>query len=102
MKEQFKAFEGKVEFTYLTDLPLGELVARVKGIPEQSLIFYSRQDYEDPGLSMSMFEVLALIAASAKVPIYSTGVFVGYGTIGGYAFNSYEIGVQAAGLALQT
>jgi PAS domain-containing protein len=26
---------------------------------------------------------------------------VGYGTIGGYAFNSYEIGVQAAGLALR-
>lgn len=99
LKEYFREFETRVEITYLTDLPLDELIARVKAIPEQSLIWYSRQDYQEP--SISMFEVLALIVASANVPIYSTGAFVGYGTIGGYTVNTYECGVQAAGMALR-
>ena len=101
LKQQLRDIENRVEITYLTDLPLDELLTRVANLPENSLIFYSRQDYEQPGLSMSMFDVLSLVAASVKVPIYSNGVFVGYGTIGGYAINNYECGVQTAGMALR-
>jgi two-component system, NarL family, sensor kinase len=101
LKEQLSEFKDKVEITYLTDLPLGELLTRVENLPGNSLIFFNRQDYEERGLSMSMFDVLSLVAASAKVPIYSTGAFVGYGTIGGYAFNDHEFGSQAAAMALR-
>jgi PAS domain S-box-containing protein len=101
LRERFKRFESKVAITYLTDFPLDDLLARVKGIPDRSLIFFSRQDYEDPGRSLSMFDVLVLVANSAKVPIYSSGNFVGYGTIGGYAIDQYECGIRAANIALQ-
>src|SRR5262249_15682718 len=51
LKDQFKDFESRVAITYLTDVPLDELLTRVGNLPENSLIFYSRQDYEQPGLS---------------------------------------------------
>src|SRR3989442_3583275 len=98
LKEQFKGFENKVAITYLTDLSLNELIVRVKNLPERSLIFYSRQDYEEPGRSLSLTDVLVLIASSAKVPIYTAGSYVGYGTVGGYVLNSYEIGVKPASI----
>jgi len=101
LKEQLSGFENRVAITYLTDLPLEELLSRVKNVPAQSLIFYSRQDYEEPGRSLSVFDVLSLISASAKVPIYSSGRFVGHGTAGGYTVNTYECGIQAAGMALR-
>ncbi len=101
-KERLKEFENKVAITYLTDLPLDRLLARVKSLPERSLIFYSRQDYEGPGQSLSIFDVLLLINSSAKVPIYTSGAsYTGYGTVGGYAVNTYECGFQAAGMALK-
>src|SRR5262250_1658417 len=37
-KEQLRPLENKVEITYLTDLPLDKLLARVKSLPERSLI----------------------------------------------------------------
>src|SRR5215510_8094014 len=60
LRERLRALENKVEITYLTDLPLHELLARVKTLPERSLIFYSRQDYEGPGESLSLYDVLVL------------------------------------------
>src|SRR5262245_58330831 len=101
LKERFSQAERQVPITYLTDLPLDELLARVKSLPERSLIFFARQDYEDPGRRLSMFDVLVLVANSARVPIYSSGTFVGNGTVGGYATNTYECGIQAGNIALQ-
>jgi len=100
LKEQLRGFESKVAISYLTDLPLNELLARVKSLPKRSLIFYSRQDYEEPGMSLSFADVLVLIAGAAKVPIYGFGLYVGYGAVGGYAVNTYECGIQAGRMAL--
>ena len=102
LKERFSEVHTRAEITYLTDLPLGPLLARVKSLPARSLIFYSRQDYEDPSRSLSLIDVLVLVAASAHAPIYSTGnSYVGHGTIGGYGVNAYQCGVEAAKMALK-
>jgi signal transduction histidine kinase len=99
-REQLRGVEG-VPITYLTDLPLDELLSKVRSLPGRSLIFFGRQDYEEPGLSLSMIDVLSLVSDVARAPIYSSGSFVGYGTIGGYAVNTYECGVQAGRMALR-
>lgn len=101
LRDQFKELESKVKFTYLTDLSLDALLAQVKSLPERSIIFYSRQDYEEPGLSLSLTDVLSLIASEAKVPIYVAGTYVGYGPVGGYVVDAYECGNQAGQLALR-
>jgi signal transduction histidine kinase len=101
LKGQFKGLEGKVPITYLTDLPLDELLSRVRKLPDRSVIFFAHTDYEEPGVSLSITDVLSLVADVASAPIYSSGSFVGYGTIGGYATNTYECGIQAGRMALR-
>jgi PAS domain S-box-containing protein len=101
LKEQFRDFESRVKITYLTDRPLDNLLEEVKSLPERSLIIYSRQDYEEPGLSLSIRDVLSLIASEAKAPIYGSGTYTGLGNVGGYAVNVYECGFQAGRLALR-
>jgi signal transduction histidine kinase len=101
LKQQFKQFETQVKFTYLTDLPLDDLLAQVKSIPERSIIFYSRQDYDEPALKLSLTDVLSLIASTAKVPIYVSGAYAGYGSVGGYVVNAYQCGMEAGQLAVR-
>jgi PAS domain S-box-containing protein len=100
LKDHLKEFENRVKITYLTDLPLDDLLARVKTLPERSIIFYSRQDYEETGLSLSVTDVCSLIASEAKVPIYGFGTLVGHGTVGGFAVDAYKGGVQVGRQAL--
>src|SRR5262249_47620125 len=101
LQDRLKEFENTVSFTYLTDLPLDDLLAQVKSLPERSIIFYSRQDYEEPGLSLSFTDVLSLIAGKARVPIYTAGTYVDYGAVGGYVVDAYECGNQAGQLAVR-
>ena len=84
-REELKEFEGRVAFTYLTDRPADDLIASVKGVPERSIILYIRQSRDAPGRSLTPRDFLALIAQSARVPVYGISYgYVGYGLLGGY------------------
>lgn len=70
--------------TYLTDLPLDQLIATVKGIPERSIILYSRQSQDDPGRVLFPTDFLTLISRSAPVPVYDPWrSHLGFGSVGG-------------------
>ena len=47
-RDQLQALESQTAFSYLTDVPVDELIARVKGAPTRSVIFYVRQSQECP------------------------------------------------------
>src|SRR5262245_12004843 len=48
VREDLKELEGRAALTYLTDLPLDELIARVKRAPERSIILYVRHSQDEP------------------------------------------------------
>src|SRR5690348_13295019 len=77
---------GDVEITYLTDLPLPELITTVKGLPANSVIlFVWQQAVNEQGKLLESYEVLGRIAPEATAPIYGFGtVALGSGIIGGY------------------
>src|SRR5436190_380260 len=78
-------YESRVTITYLTDLPLGELIAKTSSLPERSVILYLWQQAQDEkGNVLGAPDVLALFARSAQVPIYGLGTTVlGSGIVGG-------------------
>jgi len=39
-RQDLEQFEGPVEFTYLTDLPIDEIERRVSVLPEHSIVFF--------------------------------------------------------------
>ena len=76
----------KAEVTYLTDLPINELIARTRSLPPNSVILYVwQQSVNEQGKLMESYEVLNRIASGSSAPIYGFGtVVLGSGIVGGY------------------
>ena len=97
-REELAGYENRLAISYLTDLPVNELVNRVKELPQDSLILYV---WQRSGLetekTLQTFDILEKIRQTASVPLYGMGSRnVGYGIVGGYVQDSERNGLEAA------
>lgn len=103
VSRQLQAFQSRVRFTYLTDLPLHQLIAAVKAVPKQSIIIYSRHEpHDEPGKVLELADYVDLVSRSAPVPVY--GPFrssLGYGTVGGVVDDREASAAAAAAIVLR-
>jgi len=98
-RQELSAYENRVRITYLTDLPLNELIAKTASLPKHSIILYVWQRLGGDQSQLQTHEVLELIARSASAPIYGMGSRnVGYGLVGGYVQDSEQNGIEVAQL----
>jgi signal transduction histidine kinase len=97
-REELAGYNKRVRISYLTDLPVSELVNSVKGLPQDSLILYVWQRSAlESEKTLQTFDVLEKIRQTASVPIYGMGSRnVGYGIVGGYVQDSERNGLEAA------
>ena len=101
-RAQLKGFESKVRLDYLVDLPLDEILAKVKKLPERSIVFYVRQTRGVGNKSITPGEAAALIAHSSNAPVYGIiDTWVGSGIVGGKVARMEWIGAGLATLALK-
>ncbi len=102
-RELLQGYESKVGVTYLTDLPLNELIVKTKGLPQRSVVLYVWQQAQDEqGKLLESIDVLGLIARSSPVPIYGmSSPNLGSGIVGGYLYIFEARGGMAAQLALR-
>src|SRR5262245_7849837 len=102
-REELQGYESRARISYLSDLALGELIARTKSLPEQSIVLYVwQQSTNEQGKVLESADVLALIAKSTPVPIYGmSGNNVGRGIVGGYVFTTEGNANRAAEIALR-
>src|SRR5262245_30022085 len=102
LKEIEEKIEGRVKITYLTDLPLDELIARVKSAPANSFILYVRYSQDALNKSVNALDALSIIANSARVPVYSCAEsLLDRGSVGGYAARLEDCAIKGAEVALQ-
>jgi PAS domain S-box-containing protein len=93
VRKELKEFENRVEFNYLTDLPLDELMIGVKSAPANSIILYVRYSQEELGKTLNGLNPLTLISEAAKVPVYSAAEsLMGHGSIGGHTATLEDCG----------
>src|SRR6185369_18076407 len=82
--EPLKQFESRVAFHYLNDLPVDELIAKVKNLPEHSIVLCPQQNIGVGGRSIPPFEAAALLAQSSNAPVYGiVETWIGGGIVGG-------------------
>jgi len=102
VRAQLKDFENRVSLNYLIDLPLDEVLTRVKNLPEHSVIFYVRQIRGVGDKSITPFQGAALIAQSSNAPVYGIiDTWVGSGIVGGKVASMEWLGAELARLALR-
>lgn len=97
-REELAGYEKRVRISYLTDLPVSELMNRVKDLPPQSIILYTWQRSPiESEKALQTFQVLEKIKQTASAPIYGMGSRnVGNGLLGGYVQDSERNGLEAA------
>ena len=102
-RQDLEGYESRVSITYLTDLPLGELIAKTSSLPERSIILYLwQQSQDEKGNVLESPDVLALIARSAPVPIYGlASPVLGSGIVGGNLRSPELMATRAAEIALR-
>jgi PAS domain S-box-containing protein len=102
-REELQGYESRVGITYLTDLPPNELIAKVKSLPQRSIVLYAWQQAQDEqGKVLESIDVLGLIARSSPVPIYGmSSPNLGSGIVGGYLYIAEARGSRVAEMALR-
>jgi signal transduction histidine kinase len=101
-KMQFHAFEGRVEFTYLADLPMEELEKRVAKLPADTSVFFITIYRDGAGQSFSQMDAIARLAQAASVPVYChTDRFLEVGCTGGLVFSLEADAKEVAKVALR-
>ena len=102
-RQELGSFAGKVGITYLTDLPLNELIRRTASLPPRSIALYVwQQALDEQGKILETFQVLGRISPTSAVPIYGMGSGnLGEGLVGGYLQGPEINGSKTAEIALR-
>jgi signal transduction histidine kinase len=101
-RRTFRPYEDRLDFVYLTGLPMDELVGRVADLPERSIIYYLHINRDGAGEPFFPSTALERLAARANSPIYGhVDTYVGRGAVGGRVFAFESEGASAARLGLR-
>jgi signal transduction histidine kinase/ABC-type uncharacterized transport system substrate-binding protein len=101
-RRDLKPFASRVTVTYLTDLSMRDLVARVAALPAHSVILYLTMFADGAGRAFIPHEALGLITAAARAPVYvSVDQYLGRGAVGGHVYSLDAHGRHAARLGLR-
>ncbi|MEJ2008937.1 MAG: ABC transporter substrate binding protein, partial [Acidobacteriota bacterium] len=84
IRNHLRGHEGKLEFTYFTDMSMGELLQRVANLPPHTVVLYMMMWRDGAGEYFLPKEALSRIAQAANAPVYGVfESFMGSGLIGG-------------------
>jgi len=101
-RDELREHESAMTFTYLTGLPMEEIMQRVSELPPRSVILYLLVTEDGEGKSFMPDEVITRIAGAANVPMYIlSDNNVDLGAVGGDV-QSFEVcGRNTAKVALR-
>jgi len=96
------SFAGRVTFHELAGLALPDLEARVRHLPQDSVLFYVSLSDDGAGRTFMPLDALDSIAAASSVPVYSWHEdALGRGIVGGRLHSSISDVQETARLALR-
>jgi hypothetical protein len=92
-REALRPYEGPLEVTFLTDLPMAEVLQRVSSLPLQTLVIYLSMFRDSTGYDYIPREALERVAQAAKAPVYALWeTLLGHGIVGGHLMSFKEQG----------
>ena len=101
-REQFRRFEPKLTFTFLSGLPTGELRRRLAVLPPASIVYYVVVYQDGDGQTFHPLEYLDGITAVANRPTYTwIDSSIGHGVLGGRMVRLAPHAAAIADLALR-
>ena len=98
VKAELTAYESRPDVTYLTELPMNELLNKVRHLPSHSIVLYLTffKDVEERQF-LNSIDVLPKITAASNSPVFGmSDTYLGRGVVGGDVVSFEEQGRIAA------
>ena len=96
------SYAGSVDFTFLEDYSMPEILSTLRNLPANSVVFYSFFSHDKTGRFFEYDQSATAFAKASKAPIYGAWDFnLGYGMVGGKLISGFYQGVVAGEIALR-
>ena len=87
-QDQFRSYENRVSFSYLSELPLEQLLARVSQLPPEDIVLFLTLFQDGAGQSFVPHEAVERVSSAASVPVYGAlDQYLGRGITGGSLYS---------------
>lgn len=101
-RQEFHAFEGRIGFTYLTSLPMAELLAQLSALPTHTIVLFTTIFRDGAGETFFPHDAVQRVSESASAPVYGfLDQYLGRGIVGGSLYSFSAHGAATAKLVLQ-
>jgi len=102
VQSTLSGFGQRAQLTYIGEGTSAAMVAAVKALPPQSLVFYARYSPVGTGRVVYPDELLSSIAKASSVPVYAgSDIYMGHGIVGGMMQSNEMDGTHVAEIALR-
>jgi signal transduction histidine kinase len=102
VQEDFRPYEGKLQFDYLSGLTVSELQTTLSTLPAETVVSFVSSSQDRLGNTLGNLEVLRQICPVSNSPIYgSTDAQLGLGIVGGQLTSFEDLGEKGAELAIR-
>jgi PAS domain S-box-containing protein len=100
LEKELAQIRPGIKFTYLSDLPMDEILKKVAVLPPHTIIFYPYFFLDGTGRFFTPEEALDLISGAADAPVYgSFRSYIGHGLVGGQMLDYEDVAVITAEVA---
>ena len=101
-QKEFHAYEGRIAFTYLTDVTPEEIRQRLALLPDKTIVIFLSFSSDRAGTTYQSFEVISLLASTSSAPIYGMSqTLLGNGIVGGHLLSYEALGLVAGQMGLR-
>ena len=103
IEKRFRSYESKLDFTYLTDLAMPDLLERLKHLRNHTIVYHTSIMQDAAGTHfIDATQSAPMVAGAANAPVFAVDdVDVGGGTVGGDVFSFDLTGQVVAGMAVK-
>ena len=101
-REEFRPYEDRFAFKYLTALAMSDLLREVSRLPPHTIVLFTTLFRDGAGESFTPHKAVERISAASSAPVFGfLDQLLGHGIVGGKLYGSAQQGNEAAELALQ-
>jgi PAS domain S-box-containing protein len=102
VRQEFKKWEGRLEFFYLSNLPMEKILATVSSLPGNSIVLLPSLQTDVLGTIFTTREAVRRVSQASNAPVFGlVDVGLGYGLVGGYLISYELMGRKAGELGLE-
>jgi hypothetical protein len=70
VKKGLKPYEGSLDISYLTDLPVPDMLKRLQHLPSHTLVLLTSVGQDAAGTTFKANQISPLVAAAANAPVF--------------------------------